>query len=655
MNALSSLDRSTQLGRAVGWKLEFPDLPLTLSHATHYGRIDATLPNGLEAGNYRIEIEALNTADFRRLAVKRLPGGDDRERPIVKARLTLFWRDRVGDDPSPARAPVTAVIAVTGLSRVAEGVRIKTVIEAKEWIHETLARAQIANGVCVPGPLAAMGHALTVAGLSAGEDFVLHPATDTAPGEGYDLGSGEPVLDALERFGERIVEQSHRRGRSIFLIREGVLHAGAERPIPFAASTGATGTAYRLGAEEGLIKAENQGERRLTAAELRREAETDAHVTARDEYLLTVVGRPDVKPGDVVEVQVEGAEAATFGGFGLPALPLGVGGGQTSRQLYISSVQHRLGKNQGWVTLAKGITVDTASQPDGVWDVVPAPEADTGNGSGSDHDSADPAEALAHQVRHQARAAARARERPRAGEIRASHQQTEMSGAAVRSAGQSVDVLIGLVPPDGAPRRARRQDIRRTDDPRPNVPYLTPFAWGPYGLVLPHYPGERVFVSFHEDSTDDPVVLGSFWRTADDATTSSPQNVEAGDWWLILPADVEAGARSSASGTDPVAPPSNAKSVHDLIDASGARVIQMKELTIRTLPADDLESPQTRPEGGAEGGILITHNNGAKIHIDADGKITIEAPEGLKLKSDKDVEIEGNTIKLKASSVDVVS
>ena len=654
MSAMTPLDRSTQLGRAVGWKLEFPDLSLTLSHATHYARIDASLPGTLDPGNYRIEIEALNTADFRRLAVARLPSGDARERPLVKARLTLFWRDRVGDDPSAEKAPVTAVIAVTGLSRTAEGVRIKTLIEGREWIHETLARASISEGACMISVPAALRRVLSGAGLSEGGDFVFHPTPEADQGEGYDLESGSPVMPVIERLGERLAEQSCRRGRSIFLIRDGILHVGAGRPIPFAATAGAVGSTYPLGAEEGLVKAENQGERRLTAAELRSEAETGARVTARDDYLLTVVGRPDVKPGDVVEVPVEGAEAATFGGFGLPALPNGLGG-QVIRQLYLSSVQHRLGKNLGWVTLAKAVTVDTATQPGGVWDVIASREADTGNGSGSDHDSADPAEALAHQVRRQSRAASRACERPLTAEVRANHQQTEMRGAAVASAAQSLDLLVGLEPADGLPRRARRQEVRRMGPARENVPYLTPFAWGPYGLVLPHYPGERVFVSFHEDSTDDPVVLGSFWRTADGSTTASPQNVEAGDWWLILPSDVEAGARSRASGTGPVAPPSDAKAVHDLIDASGARIIQMKELTIRTLPAGDLQSPQTRPEGGAEGGILITHNNGAKIHIDADGKITIEAPEGLKLKSDKDVEIEGNKIKLKASSVDVVS
>jgi hypothetical protein len=402
------------------------------------------------------------------------------------------------------------------------------------------------------------------------------------------------------------------------------------------------------------VRAENQGERRLTSAELRREATTGAQVTARDAYLLTMVGRPDVKPGDVINIAVDGAEAAEFGGFGLPPLP-GAPVAGTTRQVYVSSVQHRLGKNRGWVTTATGVTVTAENQPEGVWDVIATAHAGTGDGSGSDHDSADPAEAIVHHIQNTARSAMASRERPRVAEVRSNHQTTEMAGTAVGSAAQSLDLLVGLDPPDGQPRRARRQDIRRVDELRSNIPYLTPFAWGPYGLVLPHYPGERVLVNYHEDSTDDPVVIGSFWQTADAATTASPQNVKAGDWWLILPADVDSGARASASGTDPVDLPSDAKAVHDLIDATGARVVQIKELTIRTLPAADLGTPQTRPTSEAEGGILITHNNGAKIHIASDGSITIEATEGLKLKAGGDVEIEGANIKLKGASVDVIS
>jgi hypothetical protein len=582
----------------------------------------------------------------------RQPARDATERPLVRAELTLFWRDRVGDDPTTARAPVTATIAVTGLARLSEGLRIKTVIEGRDWIYERLSRARLSSGVSVPGLMGTLAHALNDAGFGAAE-YVLHPPTDTDETEGFEIEGGTPTLEILERVGERIAEKTGHRGRSLFLIRDGALHAGADRPIPFAPTPATQGAVYRMTPDEGLVKAENQGERRLTTAELRREAETGARVTARDAYLLTLAGRPDLKPGDVVEIAVDGAEAASFGGFGLPAMPAGSGGG-TTREVYVNSVQHRLGKNRGWVTTATGITVDTTSQPEGVWDVIEAAEAGEAEASGGDRDAADPTEAVVHHIRHEARAAMRTRARPRVAEVRTNHQSTEMAGTAIGTAAQSLDLLVGLGPPDGQPRRARRQEIRRTDELRRNIPYLTAFAWGPFGQVLPHYPGERVLVNFHEDSQDDPVVIGSFWQTADASADAAPQNVESGDWWLILPADIAATARTSAAGTDPAPPPEDAKAVHDLIDATGARVIQMKELTIRTLPAENLGPAATRPVNGAEGGILITHDNGAKIHIASNGAITIEATEGLKLKAGGDVEIEGANIKLKGDSVDVV-
>lgn len=653
MTVLPPIDRSTQIGRSVGWRLAFPEIGLTIGHATHYARIEASMPGGLDGGAFRIEIEALNVADFRLLAMARRPQGDALERPLVKAELTLFWRDRVGDEPPAARAPVTAVIAVTGLARLAEGLRVKTVIDGRDWLFARLERARFSAGQSVQGLIGALAAVLDDAGLGR-EEYVLHPPADTEQGEGFEIEGGTPVLDILERIGERIAERTGHRGRSLFLLREGVLHAGADRPIPFAPTPGARGAVYAMTPDEGLVRAENQGERRLTTAELRREVETGAAVTARDAYLLTIAGRPDLKPGDVVEIAVEGAEAAEFGGFGLPPLAGGPGGGMR-REVYVNSVQHRLGKNRGWVTTATGVTVDAASQPSGVWDIVEVAEAGAGSAAGGDRDAADPAEAIVHHIRHEARTAMRTRERPRVGEVRANHQRTEMTGAAVAAAAQSLDLMVGLAPPDGQPRRARRQEVRRTEELRRNVPYLTPFAWGPFGLVLPHYPGERVLVSFHEDSIDDPVVMGSFWQTADGSAASAPQNVQAGDWWLILPADIASGARTTATGADPAPPPGDARAVHDLIDATGARVVQMKELTIRTLPADSLGAAATRPEAGADGGVLITHNNGARIHIASNGAITIEATEGLKLKAGGDVEIEGANIKLKGGSVDVVS
>lgn len=641
-----------QVGSAVGWQLVFPDLELRFGHDTHYAGIDLTLPGDLSGGACSIEIEAMNTADFGRLARARFPESQHGERPLVKAELTLFWRDRVGNVPNRSDAPVTAVLAVTGLARRAEGTRLKTGIECQDYLYASLARARVAEAARASGPLAALEQVLRGAGLGS-DAFVLHPARDEGSEEPVDLATGEPVLQVLERLGERLAERSGRRGRGVYLLRGGVLHAGAERPIPFAEAAGGSAEPFVLNSDHGLIKAENQGSRTLSAAERRREVETEVAITARDAILLTLTGRADLKPGDVVITPVDNAEKALFGGFGLPTPGPGHSA-QTDVQLYIHSVQHRLGKNQGWTTTAMGVTV-VCGTPAGVWDMAAPDQSDSNRGGGGDLDAADPAEATARQLRSAARDELLRRARTRVGEVRANHHSTEMDGTAVRTAAQSLDVLVGLAGPDGINRRARRQDMHRAGLARTSVPYLTPFAWGPYGLVLPQYPGSRVLVGFHEDNSDDPVVLGSFWRTADASEASVPQNTESGDWWLILPAGVSAAARQLASGTDPAPPPEDAKAVHDLIAADGSRVIQLKELTIRTLPESDLGTPQTRPSGAAEGGVLITHNNGARIHIASDGAITIEATQDLLLKAGGDVRIEGANIQLKGGSVDVQS
>ncbi|MEK8105538.1 hypothetical protein NKG94_11055 [Micromonospora sp. M12] len=43
--------------------------------------------------------------------------------------------------------------------------------------------------------------------------------------------------------------------------------------------------------------------------------------------------------------------------------------------------------------------------------------------------------------------------------------------------------------------------------------YLTPFAWGGCGLILPRYPGTRVALAYRNGAPDDPVEVGALWPT----------------------------------------------------------------------------------------------------------------------------------------------
>lgn len=638
MADLVSGDR--RIGRAVGWRLAFPDLGLSFGHDTHYARIEAALESGLVPSHARVRIEAMNALDFGRLATAHRPSAPRQPRPLVKAVLTLFWRDRVGDQPSADAAPPTLVLGLSALSRSTEGVRIVTTLEFRDWVFQHLERGRIRSGICPVGPMAALSVATTDAGLGT-DEAVLHPPQDSEPTGGPDLPEDMPVLEVLTQVGASLSASSQRGGRSPFLIRDGVLHAGTERPIPFAPTPGASGEPYPLTESEGLIRAWCSGTQRATVP--------GTEPPERDQVSLTLVGQPSLKPGDVVTVTLESADAGQFGGFGLPVLaPSLTGPAPGATQVCIDSVQHQLGRNEGWTTNASGVVVEL---PDGTWDVL---EAAPGAAAVATVASADAATNIARRVHEIAQEEVRRMRPPRVGEVRAVHAATSGSGATT-SAAQSVDVLVGLEPGDGRPRRARRQPIARHDRAWRNVPYLSPFAWGPYGLVLPQYPGSRVLMAFHEGQENDPVVLGALWRTDGASTSAAPQNAEAGDWWLILPAGLPSERRAGADGTAEVALPDPAKASHDLIDGSGARVIQIRELTIRALPDSDLGTPQTRPAAGAEGGVLIEHHNGARIHIDREGAITIEASKGLKLKAAEDVVIEGRNIQLKGSTVDVQS
>lgn len=248
---MTSLDRSTQVGRAVGWKVEFPELSLTFDQSAHYAAIEANLTSGLAAGSFRIDIETMNAADFRKLAIARQPAGSDTPRPALKLVLTLYWRDRVGERPSDGMAPVTAVLAVTSLARTISGSRIHTVIEAQEWVHDKLSRASLSAGISVAGVMPSAEHVLKDAGLDATE-YTLHSDPASEQTEGFEMEAGVPALDLLDRIGERMAERAGRRGRGVYLIRDGKLHVGAYRPIPFAAAAREGAAPYALTAAEGI-------------------------------------------------------------------------------------------------------------------------------------------------------------------------------------------------------------------------------------------------------------------------------------------------------------------------------------------------------------------------------------------------------------------
>jgi hypothetical protein len=199
-------------------------------------------------------------------------------------------------------------------------------------------------------------------------------------------------------------------------------------------------------------------------------------------------------------------------------------------------------------------------------------------------------------------------------------------------------VWRGLAPSDGRAHQSRRLDVER-DDPTSiqGVSYLTPFAWGPCGLVLPRYPGSRVLLVHRDGSSDDPLDTGALWE-AGSAPPSHP-----GDWWLILPTEV---ADRESLTDDQRLNTYSGKATNDLIDADGNRCIEVGALTIR-VGANGLTAAGTRPQPPSAD-VAIEHADGkTKLLVKADGTIEIHAAKHLTLA------VADGAIELRAKTVDV--
>jgi hypothetical protein len=298
---------------------------------------------------------------------------------------------------------------------------------------------------------------------------------------------------------------------------------------------------------------------------------------------------------------------------------LGDAVGPDAVTLYVNSVKHTLGRTRGFATVISGVEV--AGPNDKAWDTAPkdapsepapvaAPRAASSSASG--------AGAAAAAIAAHAADAARSRRFPEVGEVR---RFNHSGGAAAGPPSQTETVWRGLIVPDGKENSTRRLPIRRKEpSPVPGISYLTPFAWGKCGLVLPRYPGTRVLLEHRNGDGGDAVDVGAFWESG-----KGPSS-EPGDWWLILPVGVAADKRQTVpDGTSPP-PEHTGKATNDLIDADGNRVITVGELTVK-VGQDGLTTAGTRPTRATEAGsVTIEHvAGGSKIVMKSDGTVVITA------------------------------
>ena len=643
MTALLGLDGAALVGNLPGYLVTFhlvdgngavteqPDRIL------HSDALDADLTVSL-TGDVRgapatLVFVGLDDDTHQKLAERTAKGGFVR----AVARVHLFWRDTntsvggylanlagVGSLVANVRGIATgpakdleqarvAELAVKGVSRRRGSGRYETVVAGTDRIAEAAA-CRLREPVSAPE----LGQAAKLLAQAAGGriDVQLHPVPATNPAPPSDtpafaIDRGQRVRDGLTLLAHAMELVTGRTGRGMLLVHRSRLHVGV-RPIPL-------GSAKTLSYANGLISVEAR-----PAVEV--DGEPDDGTARRDQWLVHLRGRPDLHPGEEVAFGKPPGEgtvqpdtvAALFGQFAAPL----VGGGADGplARGYITGVSHTLNRRSGFQT---ELTVIELKPGEDGWDRPPGPVGPAAlRGHAPDApDHPDPIVAFRTTLATGVQRQLSALELADVGEVRAHRPAAAGPDSAHRST-----LWQGTTPSsDGAPGGATRLPVNR-DVPleRQGVPYATPFAWGPYGLVLPRYPGTRVASVYRHGRGEDPVDVGAVWPDGEGP------DAEAGDWWLSLPADVPVAQRTTGR-PDATATAHHGTASNDLIDAEGRRVIQVGNLRLRV--GNALPPAGTRPEPAPDDVVLsVEHTDGTTLlRFSDDGDVTITAKGKLTL------------------------
>lgn len=582
---------------------------ISFASSEYRGRVDATLASGLDPGRYAVTIEGITEDLFR--DTKKLAG----KQAMLCAKLYLFWQDSSGAlDP-----PVVAVLRITALRRRPGTWRYELRVEGREWVYDLLGQAAPPDT-----GTSALDRAQAIAGAC---NVVYTPARAAAQStnaiEQRDANRFESSRDALLRLEDQMsldaaASGKHRGGLGMYVIRDGALKIGPDRLDDAVRPD----NVKRLDAASGLLMVERSGA--LDAKDASSATETTQ--TRRDVYTATSRGRPDIKPGDVVMLTSPELDASE-GDFDVllgPTNSLAPTSQTPTVTAYVQEVAHRQSREQGFVSVVHCIAAATdtgMSDVEQLW--FPRVDNDTAAAGGS----------------AEARIARQLRKRPeRLGTEIAQVRQLFASGDQLPV---QTEKLARGATNDGKPHGAIRLALGKGDSVQ-GVPYTSPFAWGPFGLSVPRYPGMRVLLAHRGGDPDDAVDVGALWD-ANAAPAAQP-----GDWWLSLPAAIAQDRRAKvADGDDPPQP--TGKASNDLTDADGNRVIGVGKLTVR-VGNDALTDAGKRPTP-SDPIVSIEHgSSGAQITIDQNGAIVIQAKGKLTLACDKDIVLDAASITMQVSS-----
>ncbi|MBE9111413.1 hypothetical protein IQ273_18575 [Nodosilinea sp. LEGE 07298] len=682
---LQSQNTAGIVGNDAGWVLEFyrerlgnlephPMLP-SLRVEDYYADIQAELvdcqDNRLRSGLYTFMIEGLIDEHYRVLSL------NNSERPTV-VKLYLYWRDTISDiggylanfagiadltgriSNVNLQSALVAVLAIKRVSRKAGTRRYETTIQAEERVFNALNRP-VVGGVCMENPQNVVREIQRRTNIQI-KDFgfergLFPPNTETNPAtELAHLDEGKTYAQEINELAVAMEAAAGKHGRWMLLIRDGELYFGPRQieAIPFTPDS----DPKKLQLANGLIEVETIN---TTETDPYFDRSSEQEPPRKTKFKLTLKGRPDIKPGDLVQFNLPpedqantapNAEAILLGTTG-PIVPVLEERFTNPVTLYVESVKHQLSRTSSFVTLVQGVSI-TNAEP---WDSQsPSGSRPATRSISTSATSGSSAAALA--VQQVAQRAASTRYFAEVGEVR--QVQTQGQGSQDESPGQTLAVFRGLAPPDGRANQASRLAIRRPNSsPFPGVAYASPFAWGKCGLVLPRYPGTRVVMVHRNGQNNDPVEVGSLWESG-----HGPDS-QAGDWWLILPVDVPESERATIAN-DAIPEEYTGKVSQDLIDAEGNRIIEVGELTIRVAEKNQLKAAGIRPDRPSdEGCITIEHTKeGSKIVMKPDGSVEITAKNismeavsdgsiNMKAKNISMEAVNGGAINMKASNVDV--
>lgn len=628
-------------GAALGLLGGSPPPLMTFDRSGHYASIDVDAQVGLSSGGFTLVLQRAMASDYDRLHTAKK--ACDKADVALVATLSLGWSANRGflglGGPSSEGLEPAGVFAITDITPSVDGVSYRIALKGRELVAHRLSRRRITKAAPEKTPEDAIAAVLALLGFASTE-WQIHPQTPPRVDKTKDivLPLGKDGLSQVLELGHLIETVSGQEGRNPLLVRDGVLHIGVGRPIPFKGGK-SDGKVIRVSAETGL---HNYTETNATPRDPKfdfSEAFKAGNLAAKPEmrpgYRLDLVGAPEIRPGDVV------AFPPTKDPTSVSLLDLSIAENwDKAIELYVNTVSHRIDPNSGFMTVVTGVKVETGGgTPTSIWDVASKAPVLAKTPARTTHDDGTADGALSSAIARTVEEAVSSIARPGVGEVTATIPAT---GGDPASLPLSSNLVSGLADKPAFWQRSAVNDIFREGQTASldGVPYLTPFAWGPFGLVLPRYPGTRVMLLPSYGEIQDSVDIGALWHGESSVASARPQNANPGDWWLKLPAGVEPADAQDVLKA-PVSPPSGAKASNDLTDAEGNRFIEVGQLVIRVGEAA-LADATKRPESGSPGHAIIIEqkDGGALIIIDADGKVTIEA---------KEVSVKADNVKVEVS------